>query len=169
MKRKGLLYAVLSVFLTAAVTSCESISPSQENASALPSDVLASQPARPIVPDPLSKEGNKPSHFIASGNAVVQQPFAVDSGSVHIKLLMKNNSSHEVKVNVTHLDTGKVYFARTIAGGESLEWIDIKEGFTQGMLSGAYLLQWSGDGNNVDGEAWGLAGSDPDDTSIFLN
>lgn len=45
----------------------------------------------------------------------------------------------------------------------TLDWRNIDEDFTQGMLTGNYLLQWSGGGYNVDGEVWGAAGSDPSD------
>ncbi|MBE7681232.1 hypothetical protein GUA98_12240 [Paenibacillus sp. P13VS] len=75
---------------------------------------------------------------------------------------MKNNSSHEVNVSLTHLDTSNLYFARTIAAGEFLDWINFYEGFEQGMLNGGYVLQWSGGGFSVDGEVWGSAGSEPE-------
>ncbi|WP_053781492.1 hypothetical protein [Paenibacillus xylanivorans] len=166
MKKKGLFFAVLLLSLTtAAVTACDSISPTQENTSTPKSGVLSSKSTSTTLTNSLSEEENEPSHYIASEGATVQQPFTVNSEFVHIKLLMKNNSRHEVNVSLTHLDTNKVYFARTIAAGESLDWININEGFTQGMHTGGYLLQWSGGGYNVDGEVWGAAGSDPDDTA----
>jgi len=164
VKRKGLFFAILSLSLTTAtVTACDSTSPTQGNTSTPKTGVLASQSASTTVTNSLSEEENKPSHYIASGGEPIQQPFAVNPRFGHIKLLMKNNSSHEVNVSLTHLDTSKVYFARTIAAGESLDWININEGFTQGMRTGDYLLQWSGGGYSVDGEVWGSAGSDPDD------
>ncbi|WP_440108869.1 pilus assembly protein [Paenibacillus sp. QZ-Y1] len=166
MKKKGLFFTVLSLALTTAtVTACDSTSPTQENMSTPKSGVLSSKSESTTLTNSLSEQENKPSHYIASGGATVQQPFSVNPGFVHIKLLMKNNSRHEVNVSLTHLDTSKVYFAITIAAGESLDWINIKEGFTQGMNTGGYLLQWSGGGYSVDGEVWGSAGSDPDDTA----
>ncbi|WP_024628680.1 hypothetical protein [Paenibacillus sp. MAEPY2] len=162
MKKKGLFLAVLSLSLTTAtVTACDSTSPTEENRSTPKSSVSSKSTSTTL----LSEEENKPSHYIASGGATVQQPFSVNSEFVHIKLLMKNNSRHEVNVSLTHLDTSKVYFALTIAAGESRDWININEGFTQGMSTGGYLLQWSGGGYSVDGEVWGSAGSDPDDTA----
>ncbi|MGW7157970.1 pilus assembly protein [Paenibacillus taichungensis] len=166
MKKKGLFLAVLLLSLTTAtLTACDSTSSTQENTSTPKSGVLSSNSTSTTLTNPLSEEEDKPSHYIASGGATVQQPFTVNSEFVHIKLLMKNNSRHEVNVSLTHLDTSTVYFARTIATGESLDWININEGFTQGMRTGGYLLQWSGGGYNVDGEVWGAAGSDPDDTA----
>lgn len=166
MKKKGLLFTVLSLALTTAtVTACVSTSPTQENMSTSKSGVLSSESESTTFTNSLSEQENKPSHYIASGGATVQQPFSVNPEFVHIKLLMKNNSSHEVNVSLTHLDTSKVYFARTIAAGESFDWINIKEGFTQGMNTGGYLLQWSGGGYSVNGEVWGSAGSEPDDTA----
>ncbi|WP_339256747.1 hypothetical protein MKZ12_22220 [Paenibacillus sp. FSL R5-0713] len=156
MKKKRLFYIVVTLALTTvALTACDSTSPTQENLDTQTSSVLSSQSQSATLSNSLSEQESKPSHFIASGGATVQQPFSINPEFVHIKLLMKNNSSHEVNVSLTHLDTSKVYFARTIAPGESLEWINVKEGFTQGMSTGGYLLQWNGGGYRVDGEVWG--------------
>ncbi|MEK4364532.1 hypothetical protein MKX68_19070 [Paenibacillus sp. FSL M8-0212] len=165
MKKKRLFFTVISLALaTATVTACDSTSQTQENMSNPKTGVLSSKSESTTLSNSLSEQESTPSHFIASGGATVQQPFSVNPESVHIKLLMKNNSRHEVNVSLTHLDTSEVYFARTIAPGESLDWINSKEGFTQGMSTGGYLLQWSGGGYQVEGELWGSAGSDPDDT-----
>ena len=165
LKKKRLFFTVVSLALiTATATACDSTSPTQENMSTPKSGVLSSKSESTTLSNSLSEQENRPSHYIASGGATVQQPFSVNPEFVHIKLLMKNNSSHEVTVSLTHLDTSKVYFARTIAAGESFDWINFKEGFTQGMNTGGYLLQWSGGGYSVNGEVWGSAGSDPDDT-----
>ncbi|OAX47034.1 hypothetical protein [Paenibacillus sp. AD87] len=166
MKKKGAFFAVLILSLTtAAVTACDSISPTQENTSTPKFGVLLSKSTSTTLTNSLSEEENKPSHYIASGGATVQQPFTVNSEFVHIKLLIKNNSRHEINISLTHIDTSKVYFARTIDAGKSMDWININEGFTQGMRTGDYLLQWSGGGYNVDGEVWGAASSDPDNTA----
>ncbi|MGE6573622.1 pilus assembly protein [Paenibacillus xylanexedens] len=162
MKKKRLFFTVVAL-TTATVTACDSTSPTQENMSTPKSSVLSSKSESTTISNSLSEQESKPSHYIASGGATVQQPFSVNPEFVHIKLLMKNNSSHEVNVSLTHLDTSKVYFARTIVAGESFDWINSKEGFTNGMSTGDYLLQWSGGGYRVEGELWGSAGSDPDD------
>ncbi|WP_340018137.1 pilus assembly protein [Paenibacillus sp. FSL H3-0457] len=165
MKKKRLFFTIVALALTTAtVTACDSTSPTHENMSTPKSGVLSSKSESATLSNSLSEQESKPSHYIVSGGATVQQPFSVNPEFVHIKLLMKNNSSHEVNVSLTHLDTSKLYFARTIAPGESLNWINSKEGFTQGMSTGDYLLQWSGGGYRVEGEVWGSAGSDPDDT-----
>lgn len=156
LKKKRLFYIVVTLALTTVtLTACDSTSPTQENLDTPKSSVLSSESQSATLSNSLSEQESKPSHYIASGGATVQQPFSVNPEFVHIKLLMKNNSSHEVNVSLTHLDTSKVYFARTIAPGESLEWINTKEGFTQGMSTGGYLLQWNGGGYRVDGEVWG--------------
>ncbi|WP_145149957.1 hypothetical protein [Paenibacillus xylanexedens] len=165
MKTKRLFFTVISLVLaTGTVTACDSISQTQENMSNPKTGVLSSKSESTTLPNSLSEQESKSSHFIASGGATVQQPFSVNPEFVHIKLLMKNNSSHEVDVSLTHLDTSKVYFSRTIAPGKSLNWINSKEGFTKGMSTGGYLLQWSGGGYRVEGEVWGSAGLDPDET-----
>lgn len=147
------------------VTACDSTSSNQENTTTPKSGILSSKSTSTTLTNTLSEEEDKPSHYIASGGATVQQPFSINPEFVHIKLLMKNNSRHEVNVSLTHLETSKVYFAITIAAGESSDWININQGFTQGMRTGGYLLQWSGGGYNVNGEVWGAAVSDPDDTA----
>ncbi|MEK4439051.1 pilus assembly protein [Paenibacillus sp. FSL K6-2862] len=168
MNIKGLFFAFLSLTLIiATVTACDSSSPAQENTSNPKSGELPSKSASTTLTNSLSEEENKPTHYIASGGATVQQPFSVDPEFVHIRLLMKNNSSHEVNVSLTHLDTNNLYFARTIAAGESLDWINFNEGFEQGMLNGGYVLQWSGGGYSVDGEVWGSAGSEPEFAHLF--
>ncbi|MEK4663042.1 hypothetical protein MHH93_14150 [Priestia sp. FSL H7-0729] len=156
MKKKRLFLTVVSlVLITAPLTACDPTSRTQENMSTPKSVVLSNKSESTALSDSLSEQESNPSHFIASESATVQQLFSVNPEFVHIKLLMKNNSSHEVNVSLTHLDTSKVYFARTIAPGETLEWINTKEGFTQGMSTGGYLLQWNGGGYRVDGEVWG--------------
>ncbi|WP_337033857.1 hypothetical protein [Paenibacillus illinoisensis] len=163
MNKKNLIFAFLSsTLIIATVTAFYSISSAQEKTSNSKPGELSSKSASTTLTDSLSEDEIKPSHYIASGGATVQQPFSVDPLSVHISLLIKNNSSHEVNVSLTHLDTSKLYFARTIAAGESLEWINFVEGFEQGVLNGGYVLQWSGGGYSVDGEVWGLAGSEPE-------
>jgi len=164
VNNKGLFFAILFLsIITSTVTACDSTNPSEENAPNPKSGVLSSKSTSTTLTNSLSEEENKPSHYIASGGAVVQQPFSVKPGVGHIKLLMKNNSSHEVNVSLTHVDTNKLYFVQTIAPEESFDWINVFEGFEQGMRTGDYLLQWSGGGYRVDGEVWGSAGSDPDD------
>ncbi|MGG4401089.1 pilus assembly protein [Paenibacillus amylolyticus] len=166
MKKKRLFFTDVTLAITTAtVAACDLSIPTQENMSTPKSGVLSSKSESKTLSNSLSEQESKPSHYIASGGAMVQQPFSVNPEFVHIKLLMKNNSSHEVNVTLTHLYTSKVYFARTIAAGESFDWINIKEGFTQGMNTGGYLLQWSGGGYRVEGELWGSAGADPDDTA----
>lgn len=163
MSKKVLIFAILSLTLfIATVTACDSSSPAQEYTSSPKSGELLSKSASTTLTNSLSEKENTPSHYIASGGAAVQQPFSVDPGFVHIRLLMKNNSSHDVNVSLTHLDTSNLYFARTIAAGESLDWLNFNEGFEQGMLNGGYVLQWNGGGHSVDGEVWGSAGSEPE-------
>ncbi|MBD8839132.1 MULTISPECIES: pilus assembly protein [unclassified Paenibacillus] len=164
MKKKRLFYIVVTLALTTVtLTACDSTSPTQENLSPPKSVVFSSKSESEILSNYLSEQASKPSHFIASGGATVQQPFSLNPEFVHIKLLMKNNSSHEVNVSLTHLDTNRVYLSRTIAPGESLDWINVKEGYSEGMSTGDYLLQWSGGGYRVDGEVWGSACSELDD------
>lgn len=74
-----------------------------------------------------------------------------------------NLSSRPVKVTLTHDHTGLVYFAKTIDGDSSADWINFNEGYPQGMRTGIYTLQWIGGGYNVNGQVIGKLGSSMND------
>ncbi|QWU13655.1 hypothetical protein SAMN04487895_103339 [Paenibacillus sophorae] len=158
MKEKTAFFAILSLALaTTAVTACASPSIAQKNTSTPEYSVAASQSVDTtiIIDKTWSDKANNRS-------ANVTNTFRINSGFGHLKLLMVNYSSHPVKVSLTHLDTSKVYFARTIAAGESLDWRNFNEGFAQGMRTGNYLLQWIGSNYNVNGEVRGSAATEPE-------
>jgi hypothetical protein len=98
------------------------------------------------------------------GGATVQSAFEVPKGYGHVKLTLKNNSSYPVRVSVTHNDSGKEYISGTrISPGSSITWRSTDEGYTDGLRSGSYTLQWRGGDYNVDAEFNGIAGSQPAD------
>ncbi|MEC0236702.1 hypothetical protein P4H71_20495 [Paenibacillus kribbensis] len=99
------------------------------------------------------------------GGATVQSSFEVPKGYGHVKLTLKNNSSYPVKVSLTHNDSGKVYIdgSTTISPRSSITWKSTNKGFTDGLRSGSYTLQFRGGNYDVDAEFDGVAGSRPGD------
>ncbi|WP_315372777.1 hypothetical protein [Paenibacillus xylanexedens] len=164
MKKKNVFIATLSLALaTTGVTAFASPSTTQENVSPesrvteiLPinNPFVEDQLISPMVIDTSNPIGDK-----VSGGAVVPKYFSVNAGYGHIKLLLKNYSSKPVTVSLTHNYSKRVYFSRVIDGNGSLTWKNFEEGYEQGMIGGDYTLQWSGGGNNVNGEFFGKTGS----------
>ncbi|WP_187644847.1 MULTISPECIES: hypothetical protein [Paenibacillus] len=98
------------------------------------------------------------------GGATVQSSFDVPRGYGHVKLTLKNNSSYPVRVSLLHNDSGKEYISGTrISPGSSITWRSTDEGYTDGLRSGSYTLQWRGGDYNVNAEFNGIAGSRPAD------
>lgn len=155
MEKKIAFSVILSLFLAiTAITALASKSTNQE---------LFNQPVEASV----TKEDGDITPFIvdkswnakAIGGADVPQSFSVNAGYGHLKLFMENYSSKSVTVNLTHLDSGLVYFTKTIPAGGSLDWRNFDEGYSQGMRGGNYVLQWIGGSYNVNGETFGKLAS----------
>ncbi|MDP1511325.1 hypothetical protein L8C07_09495 [Paenibacillus sp. CMAA1739] len=100
----------------------------------------------------------------SSGGATVGESFVVPKGWGHVKLRMKNHSDHPVKVSLTHDRSNKLYIdALVIAPHDTVIWKSTDKGFSDGMRSGDYTLQWRGSDYKVNGETWGVADSQPGD------
>ncbi|ANS75548.1 hypothetical protein AWM70_13855 [Paenibacillus yonginensis] len=165
MKKKGALFAILSLALATSVASAASSN--QEKTSVPVSSPVVSQSSNNSI---NSTDGlfspfivDKSFDMLANGAATVQNPFTINPGYGHIKFLIKNYSSASVNVTLTHTDSGLVYFSKTIPASSSLEWYNFKDGYPQGMRSGNYILQWSGGGTNVNGEVFGKLASSTTD------
>ncbi|WP_340013467.1 hypothetical protein [Paenibacillus sp. FSL K6-1318] len=79
LKKKRLFFTVVSLALTAATaTACDSTSSTQENMPTPKSGVLSSKSESTTHTNSLSEHESKPSHYIVSGGATVQQPFSVN-------------------------------------------------------------------------------------------
>ena len=91
------------------------------------------------------------------------QYFSVNAGYGHLKLFIKNYSTKPVTVTLTHIDSGLVYFTKSIPAGDSSNWINFNEGYSQGMRGGNYVLQWIGGSYNVNGETFGKLASSTTD------
>lgn len=96
------------------------------------------------------------------GSATVKESFSVPKGWGHVKLRMKNHSDHPVKVSLTHSGSNKLYIeGLVIAPHDTVTWKSTDQGFSDGLRSGDYILQWRGSDYKVNGETWGVADSQP--------
>ena len=168
MKKKGAFIATISLALAiTAVTACASPSTNQEKVFTPESSVVEYQLVDTSSPNPSSEDGiispltfdKTWSDMANNGSAVVTNTFTVNEGYGHLKLLMENLGSNSVSVSLTHVDTGLVYFSRSIPANGSLEWINFNEGYSQGMRGGNYKLQWLGSNYTVNGQYFGKLGS----------
>lgn len=98
------------------------------------------------------------------GGATVQSAFEVPKGYGHVKVTLKNRSGYPVRVSLVHNESGKEYISGTrIAPGSSLTWRSSDEGYTDGLRSGSYTLQWRGGDYDVNAEFDGICGSSSND------
>ncbi|MGG4219995.1 hypothetical protein ABEW32_17460 [Paenibacillus jamilae] len=116
---------------------------------------------------PSSKNVIKSENIIISqrsgGSSTVKEAFSVPKGWGHVKLRLKNHSDHPVRVSLTHSGSNKLYIeALVIAPHDTATWKSTDQGFSDGLRSGDYILQWRGSDYKVNGETWGVAGSQPE-------
>ncbi|MMZ42984.1 hypothetical protein D1872_45200 [compost metagenome] len=111
---------------------------------------------------PSKTSGNNIISQRSGGSATVKEAFSVPKGWGHVKLCMKNHSDHPVKVSLTHSGSNKIYIkGLVIAPHDTVAWKSTDQGFSEGLRSGDYILQWRGSDYKVDGETWGVADSQP--------
>ncbi|SEK04646.1 hypothetical protein [Paenibacillus polymyxa] len=111
-----------------------------------------------------SQRGVGVIHVRISGGATVATSFDIPKGHGHVKLSIKNYSDHPVKVSLTHDGSNKEYIsALPIAPHDTVIWRSTDEGYSSGMRSGHYILQWRGADYKVDGHVWGVVGTQPAD------
>ncbi|MDY8023911.1 hypothetical protein UYY96_15015 [Paenibacillus polymyxa] len=109
---------------------------------------------------PSKTSGNTIISQRSGGSATVKEAFSVPKGWGHVKLCMKNHSDHPVKVSLTHSGSNKLYIdGLVIAPHDTVTWNSADQGFSDGLRSGDYILQWRGSEYKVNGETWGVAGS----------
>ena len=167
MKRKRAFIATLSLaMVTTAMIAFASTSTTQEKGTPESSEI-ESAVTHPPIEDHLESttSDDKPNSIgdTAKGGAVVPKYFTVNAGYGHLRLLIKNNSRHPVRVNLIHRSTDKLYFSREIDGNKSITWENYDNGYEQGTRGGEYVLQWSGAGYKVNGEFTGKMGSSVSD------
>ncbi|WP_283657451.1 hypothetical protein [Paenibacillus sp. RC343] len=77
---------------------------------------------------------------------------------------IRNYANAPVDFTVQHNDSGKVYVdGKTISKNSETVWRSTDAGFSDGLRSGRYTIQFRGGTNKVNVEIWGVAGSLPSD------
>ncbi|WP_068497716.1 hypothetical protein [Paenibacillus kribbensis] len=96
-----------------------------------------------------------------TGGATVGASFDIPKGYGHVKLRIKNYSSYPVKVSLSHIESNKEYITglKIPAHGE-VTWRSTDKGYSGGLRSGSYTLQWRGSDYKVDGHVWGVIASE---------
>ncbi|MFS8213157.1 hypothetical protein [Paenibacillus polymyxa] len=99
-----------------------------------------------------------------TGGATASGSFDIPKGYGHVKLRIKNYSDHTVKVSLTHDGSNKEYIsALAIAPHDTVIWRSTDEGYSSGVRSGDYTIQFRGGDYKVDGHVWGVVGTQPGD------
>ncbi|ALP39049.1 hypothetical protein ASL14_12205 [Paenibacillus sp. IHB B 3084] len=99
-----------------------------------------------------------------TGGATVQGYFDVPKGYGHVKLRIKNNSGHRVKVSLTHVESKKLYIDELTIGAYGTEnWKSTDAGYSSGMRSGSYAIQFRGGDYKVDGHVYGVIATESTD------
>ncbi|ANS74649.1 hypothetical protein AWM70_08665 [Paenibacillus yonginensis] len=106
-----------------------------------------------------SRIGNKWSGHL-SGSKQTSSSFDVPKGYGHVQLRFLNQGTSEAVISVAHEGSGKEYFTKTIAAGESLVWTSDAD-YTQGMRSGYYILSFRSSSSYVDVDYSGMASDLP--------
>jgi hypothetical protein len=169
VKKKNLLIAsALSVSLLGAVALPSAIYADSDVTDSANTSTTATQDAGTTTTGDHVVTPQKIGNSFGSrvqGGATVQSAFEIPKGYGHVKITLKNNASTPVKVSLTHNESGKVYIdgSTTIYRGQPLVWKSPSKGFSDGLRSGSYTLQWRGANNDVNAEFDGIAGSDPGD------
>ncbi|ASR45351.1 hypothetical protein B4V02_00815 [Paenibacillus kribbensis] len=110
------------------------------------------------------KKGNS-FNFTIGGSATASGSFEVPKGFGHVKLRIRNYANAPVDFTVEHNDSGKVYVdGQTVRKNSETVWRSNDVGFSAGLRSGRYTIQFRGGSNKVNVEIWGAAGSRSSDT-----
>lgn len=162
-KKKTAIVGALSLALaTTAVTALAS-SGGKEDVGTSESNVVIQPNNNPVSNDTIvtpfivDKEWSTP---MASGSgSSARDYFTVNAGNGYLKLQLANYSSSPVRVTLTHIDTGYVYYDKTVDPSSSKDYFSWLEGAPQGLRTGNYLIQYIGGANPVNGEYWGKLAS----------
>lgn len=165
MKKKHLISSALSLGLlggaiaipSAIFADSDAVTDSANSSTAATQDAgTAATGGHVITPQ---KIGNTFGSRV-QGGATVQSAFEVPKAYGHVKLTLKNRSSYPVRVSLEHNDSGKEYISgKRIAPGGTYTWRSSDDGYTDGLRSGSYTLQWRGGNNDVNAEFDGICGS----------
>ncbi|MET3211190.1 UNVERIFIED_CONTAM: hypothetical protein ABIC26_004157 [Paenibacillus sp. PvR008] len=97
-----------------------------------------------------------------TGGATVQTSFEIPRRYGYIKLKLKNYSDHTATVNLTHIQSNKEYIDRLeIPPHDTVIWKSADEGYSNGMRSGDYTLEWRGGDYRTNGHVYGTVATSP--------
>ncbi|MMZ53665.1 hypothetical protein D1872_154650 [compost metagenome] len=97
-----------------------------------------------------------------TGGATVQTSFEIPKGYGYIKLKLKNYSDHTATINLTHIQSNKEYIERlAIPPHDTVIWKSADEGYSNGLRSGNYTLEWRGGDYSTNGHVWGTVATSP--------
>ncbi|ALP36310.1 hypothetical protein ASL14_09150 [Paenibacillus sp. IHB B 3084] len=88
--------------------------------------------------------------------------FSISPGYGHVKLRVKNNTNATLTFTLKHVDSGKDYFTKYVGAGDTFNWYST-DGFSSGLRSGNYEIQWRAGGAYVDASAWAISATNPDE------
>ncbi|WP_068497721.1 hypothetical protein [Paenibacillus kribbensis] len=88
--------------------------------------------------------------------------FSISPGYGHVKLRVKNNTKATLTFTLKHVDSGKDYFTKYVGAGDTFNWYST-DGFSSGLRSGNYEIQWRAGGAYVDASAWAISATNPDE------
>ncbi|MDR6723127.1 hypothetical protein J2W91_001579 [Paenibacillus amylolyticus] len=167
MKKRVTIILVLTIAMTTFITFIVGVTSDRSHSGNSQDSILPTETTYSVIH--TSADGGDETHpstksadweHKAIGGASFSNAFNISAGHGHLKLIMKNNSIHPVKVTLTHLgNTDKIYFEKTIAAHDTLIWTNFEEGYPQGMRGGNYVLQWIGGEHAVNGEVSGKLAS----------
>lgn len=171
MKKKKAILVLSLVLATTAVTAWAA-SPDRQQDANVSESIVGFQPVDSennthvsddgiVTPDVIDKAWS--ATMINGSGSSANSYFSVNPGNGYLKLHLANYSSTSVRVTVTHIDSGYVYFDKTINPTSSKDYFSWLEGAPQGLRTGSYLIQYIGGAHSVNGEHWGkLASSTAD-------
>ncbi|KOS04209.1 hypothetical protein [Paenibacillus polymyxa] len=88
--------------------------------------------------------------------------FSIDPGYGHVKIRVRNNTKATLTFTLKHVDSGKDYFTKYVGAGDTFNWYST-DGFSSGLRSGKYEIQWRAGGAYVDASAWAISATNPDE------
>ncbi|KQY82192.1 hypothetical protein ASD24_16220 [Paenibacillus sp. Root52] len=167
MKKRVTIILVLTIAMTTFITFIVGVTSDRSHSGNSQDSILPTETTYSVIH--TSADGGDEAHpstksadweHKAIGGTSFSNAFNIDAGRGHLKLIMKNNSIHPVKVTLTHQGkTDKIYFEKIIAAHDTLIWTNFEEGYPQGMRGGSYILQWIGGEHAVNGEVSGKLAS----------
>ncbi|WP_339323504.1 hypothetical protein [Paenibacillus sp. FSL W8-0194] len=167
MKKKTAIVGVLSLALATTAVTAWASQGGKEGLGASESNVVIQPNNNPVSDDRIvnpfivDKEWSTP--MTSGSGSSARDYFTVNPRNGYLELHLANYSNSPVRVTLTHIDTGYVYYDKTVDPSSSKDYFSWLEGAPQGLRTGSYLIQYIGGANPVNGEYWGKLASSKTD------